>query len=70
MGMMAVFLACTLHMPLLIFVHGKVGWDQIAIGYLGMFLYGGAVSAIGVFASSLVRSQLLAAVISLWRSIW
>lgn len=65
MGMVAIFLVCTLHMPLLIFVYGKVGWDQIAIGYLGMLLYGGAVSAVGVFASSLVRSQLLAAVISL-----
>jgi len=65
MGMMAIFLLCTLHMPLMIFVHGKVGWDQIGIGYLGMLMYGGAVAAIGVFASSLVRSQLLAAVISL-----
>lgn len=64
MGMVGLFMLCTLHMPLMIFVYGKVGWDQIAVGYTGMLLYGSAVSAIGVFASSLVRSQLLAAVIS------
>ena len=65
MAMLAIFLVFTLHMPLMIFVHGKVGWDQIAVGYLGMFLYGSAVTAIGVFTSSLVRSQVLAALLSL-----
>jgi ABC-2 type transport system permease protein len=64
MGMVALFIALTAHMPAMIFVNGKVSLAQIGVGYLGMLLYGAAVSAVGVFASSIVRSQLLAAVIS------
>jgi len=64
MGMVAVFVALTVHMPAMIFVNGKVGVGQIAVGYLGLVLYGGTVAAIGVFTSSLVRSQLLAVVLS------
>lgn len=64
MGMVLVFLVMTLHMPGMILVHGKVSLAQIGVGYLGMTLYGSAVAAVGVFASSLVRSQLLAAVLS------
>ncbi|TVQ91413.1 MAG: hypothetical protein EA397_10190 [Deltaproteobacteria bacterium] len=64
MGMVSLFIVCTLHMPLMIFIHGKVSVAQVAVGYLGLWLYGGTVAAIGVFASSLVRSQVLAAVIS------
>lgn len=64
MGMVGFFILCTTHMPLMIFINGKVSLAQVAVGYLGMFLYGGTVAAVGVFASSLVRSQVLAAVIS------
>lgn len=64
LAMVALFLVCTLHMPAMILVNGKVSLSQVAVGYTGMLLYGGAVSAIGVFASSLVRSQLLALVLS------
>lgn len=63
-GMLTIFLLLTLHMPGMIFIHGKVSMAQIAVGYAGLFLYGGAIAAIGVFASSLVRSQVLAAVLS------
>lgn len=52
----------SLYMPLLILVNGKVTFGQIAIGYLGLMLIGGAVLAIGIFASSLTRSYLMAAV--------
>jgi ABC-2 type transport system permease protein len=51
----------TLYMPLLIFVNGKVSIGQILVGYLGLTLLGGAVLAIGVFATSLTRHSLLAA---------
>jgi len=64
MGMVALFVLFTLHMPAMIFIHGKVSVAQIGVGYLGLLLYGGAVAAIGVFTSSLVRSQVLAAVLS------
>ena len=63
MGMVALFLTLTLHMPLMIFINGKVSIAQIAVGYLGMMLYGSAVSAIGIFASSVVKSQVVAAVV-------
>jgi len=49
------------YMPLLILVNGKISFGQVWVGYVGLFLLGGAVLAIGVFASALTRHQLLAA---------
>ena len=57
---LAGMLALTLYMPLLILVNGKVSMAQIAAGYLGLFLLGGAVLAIGLFASALARLQIVA----------
>lgn len=54
----------SLYMPLLVLVNGRISWAQVGVGYLGLFLLGGAVLAIGLFASSLTRSQLVAAVIA------
>jgi ABC-2 type transport system permease protein len=54
----------TLYMPLLIFVNGKVSLGHIVVGYIGLLLLGGAVLAIGLFASSLVRSQVVALIIA------
>lgn len=51
----------TLYMPLLILVNGKVSLGHILIGYFGMILLGGAVLAIGLFATALTRHQLVAA---------
>jgi len=52
----------TLYMPALIFVNGKVSIGHIAAGYLGLIAVGGATTAIGTFASTLTRSQLIAGV--------
>jgi gliding motility-associated transport system permease protein len=52
----------SVYMPLLIKVHGKVNFAQIAVGYVGLFLLGSASLAIGMFASALTRGQLVAAV--------
>ena len=52
----------TLYMPLLVLVNGRVSWGHVAVGYLGLLLLGGAVLAIGLFASALTRHQLVAAV--------
>lgn len=60
----AILLALSLYMPLLIKVNGKITWAQIFAGYLGQFLLGAAVIAIGTFASSLTKSQLIAAVVA------
>lgn len=54
----------TLYLPALIFVHGKVSLGHIAAGYIGMLLLGGAMLAVGTFASSLVRSPFLAVVLT------
>jgi len=54
----------TLYMPLLIFVNGKVTAGQIGSGYLGLLLLGGAGLSIGMFGSSLARSQVLAAIVA------
>ena len=51
------------YLPLLVIVNGKVSLGQVFIGYLGLLLIGGACLAIGVFATSLTRHQLVAAVI-------
>jgi ABC-2 type transport system permease protein len=51
----------SLYMPLLIQVHGKISTSQIVVGYIGLFLIGAASLAVGLFASSLVRHQLVAA---------
>jgi len=58
----AVLLALSFYMPLLIKVNGKITTAQVLVGYFGLFLMGAAVLAIGLFASALTRSQMIAAV--------
>ena len=53
----------SLYMPLLIQVNGKISTSQVLVGYLGLFLIGSASLAIGLFASSLARHQLVALVL-------
>jgi ABC-2 type transport system permease protein len=64
MGVITLFLALTVYMPALIFVNGKVSIAHIGVGYLGMWLTGSAAAAIGIFGSSLFRSQVAAVIIS------
>ena len=64
MAFLSLFAIATAYMPALIFVNGKVSLEQIAVGYLGILLMGSAGVAIGTWASSISRNQLLAAVIS------
>lgn len=54
----------TIYMPLLILVNGKIAIGQIAAGYAGLTLIGGAVLAIGLFGSAISRHQLVAAVVT------
>lgn len=62
-GVIALLTALSVYMPLLLMVNGKVSLGHIAIGYLGHLLIGGAAAAIGLFASSLTKSQLVAVVV-------
>jgi ABC-2 type transport system permease protein len=64
LAFLAVFLVCTVYMPVLIMVNGKVSVGHIFAGYLGLLLLGSASLAVGTFGSALARSQLMAAIIS------
>jgi ABC-2 type transport system permease protein len=62
-AVIVVMTALTVYHPLLILVHGKVSWGHILIGYAGVLLLGAAALAIGVFASALARSQVVAVIV-------
>lgn len=63
MGMVMLYVTLTVHMPLLIFVNGKISVAHLAVGYGGVVLGGAVASALGVFCSALLRNQLAAGVI-------
>ena len=52
----------TAYMPALIFWHGKVSWGHIFGGYLGLVMLGALSISIGLFASSIARTQIVAAI--------
>lgn len=54
----------SLYLPALIFVHGKVSPGHIAAGYVGLLLLGGAILAVGTFASTLVTNPFFAVVVA------
>ncbi len=60
---LALILAVSVYIPLLIKSEGKITGAQIFVGYLGLFLLGSATLAIGVFASTLSKQQIVSAVI-------
>jgi ABC-2 type transport system permease protein len=62
---LAILLVLMIYMPLLIKVRGKITFGQIMVGYLGLLLIGSAALSIGMFASTLVKNQVLSAVIAL-----
>lgn len=62
-GVIVVMTALTFYMPLIVKVHGKVSFGHILVGYTGILLLGAASTAIGLFASALARSQVVAAII-------
>lgn len=63
LAFLCLYLALTGFMPLLIAVNGKVTLGHLFAGYFGLVLLGAVVLSVGAFASSLVKSQLLAAVL-------
>jgi ABC-2 type transport system permease protein len=62
-GFLALILAVSVYIPLLIKSEGKITGSQIFVGYLGLFLLGSATLAIGIFASTLAKQQIVAAVV-------
>ncbi len=58
-----VLLATTLVHAALLLTYAQVPWQAVAMGYVGLILLGAAFMAVGLFASTLTRYQLLAALI-------
>src|SRR4051812_7919103 len=50
---LAIVLAVTIYMPLLVLVNGKVSFGHLAAGYLGLLLLSAAAMAIGTLGSTL-----------------
>jgi gliding motility-associated transport system permease protein len=64
LAFLAVLLAASVYMPLLVLVAGKISWGHVFAGYLGLFLLGAASLAIGTFGSAVTKSQILAVILS------
>lgn len=64
LGFLALLLALTFFMPLLVMVNGKISLGHLFAGYLGLLLLGSASLAIGTLGSALAKNQVLAGVIS------
>jgi ABC-2 type transport system permease protein len=64
LAVIAVMTLLTIYMPALIFVNGRVSVGHILVGYLGVVLFGGSVLSIGIFASALARTQVIAAILA------
>ena len=62
MSILSLLVASTVHMPAMIMVNGKVSGAHLAVGYLGLLGIGSAVVAVGIFCSSLFKSQMAAAI--------
>lgn len=53
------------YLPALVLVRGKVSYGHIGAGYLGLFLVGATMLAVGMFASSITKHPLLAVLVTL-----
>lgn len=62
MGLYLAMLAVTLLHFAVLFAYGNPDWKPVLTGYLGIFLFGGCIIALGLFVSSLTRNQIVAGV--------
>ncbi|MCG6910297.1 MAG: ABC-2 transporter permease [Deltaproteobacteria bacterium] len=60
----AAMLVPTAAYPILVSVMGELDWGPVVGGYLGAILLGGAFAAVGLFASSLTRNQIIAFIVA------
>lgn len=65
LGLYVILLAMTLVYLVLMALYGQPDTGVAVMGYLGMVLLGAAFIAVGVFASTLTRYQLVAAIIGI-----
>jgi len=62
---MVITLLPTLSYPLTISFLGELDWGPVVGGYIGTILLAGAFSAVGLFASSLTKNQIIAFIIAM-----
>lgn len=65
LGLLVVLLAMTIFYPISVAQLGNLDWGPVVTGYLGIFLEGAALLAIGMAASSFTENQLIAFFVSL-----
>ena len=66
LGLFSVLLLLTLPYPITVSIFGSnMDWGPVFTGYLGLYLYGGAMLALGLLASSVTDNQLIALFIAL-----
>jgi len=64
-GFVAAMLIPTLAYPVWISFLGQLDWGPVAGGYIGALFLGASFAAIGLFASSLTRNQIIAFIIGM-----
>ncbi len=69
-GLFGVLLLLTLPYPISVSTLGHLDWGPVWSGYLGLFLQGSAVLAIGLMASSWTDNQLIALFVALTLSVF
>jgi ABC-2 type transport system permease protein len=69
-GLYAVLLVITLPYPISVSTLGNLDWGPVWSGYLGLFLQGSAILAIGLMASSWTSNQLIALFVALALSVF
>ncbi len=60
-----VIILLTGYMPFVLSYYSTVIWSQVIMGYIGVFLLGGAMMSVGLFCSSITDKQIIAAVLTI-----
>jgi ABC-2 type transport system permease protein len=64
-GFLAAMLVPTLAYPITVSLLGQLDWGPVVGGYMGAILLGASFSAVGLFASSLTRNQIIAFIVGM-----
>jgi len=64
LGFIAIALAATFFVPLLLLLGGKPDFGVIVAQYIGAVLLAGGITAVGLFASALTRNQITAFIVA------
>jgi len=63
-GLLAILLAATVHFPLILVQYGSPDSGPLVSGYLGLLLVGASFMAVGILASAVTESQVVAGFLS------